>query len=570
MNRFPALAFCFLTSGLLVPLQTSPEIPSVDFTQARSHELAPHRHTIPMADVQQGFNQLELTVTISPAGDVIGAEANAYSDVIRLWPQIKEEVLGWKFTPFQVNGQPATVRAQEYINFVPPERLPKVHITPPTLRPDSTIAITLRRSGCFGTCPDYAVTLTPKGILFNGSTFVVAAGKHTASVDPGQVRKLAARFIAADFYSMAPNYVAGVTDNPGYSLAITIDGQKKEVEDYVGQWVGMPAVITELEEAVDELAQTNRWIKGDAGLVPSLKNEKYNFNAYEAQTVVKEAASRGDAALVRELLEAGVPLKPLPDPNPNDIKQSLSLAYVGWLTAASIHPETLQVLIEAHASIQDQNDKDLALAGAARSGNLEAVHALLAYGANPNVDLTQLAMADSKPSMRMGPNPSGSVLIAAAESSNPELVKEILHYQPNLEARDDHGRTALFAASESFRGNDDGTAAAECVRLLVESGANGNGRDDKGNTPLHNAHKAAVVKDLIKLGANVNARNDAGETPIFTTIDPETIAILVSHGADLTLRNNKGETTFEAAKREGSYRSIALEQALKNLKNTQP
>jgi hypothetical protein len=75
------------------------------------------------------------------------------------------------------------------------------------------------------------------------------------------VRKLAARFIAADFYSMDPRYVASVTDNPDYYLSITIDGRKKEVHDYVGQWEGMPAVVVELEDAVDELAQTSRWIK---------------------------------------------------------------------------------------------------------------------------------------------------------------------------------------------------------------------------------------------------------------------------------------------------------------------
>ncbi len=64
----------------------------------------------------------------------------------------------------------------------------------------------------------------------------------------------------ADFYSMDDDYRATVTDMPAYVLSIMIDGHTKKVMDYVGSWVGMPAVITELENDVDSLANTSRWI----------------------------------------------------------------------------------------------------------------------------------------------------------------------------------------------------------------------------------------------------------------------------------------------------------------------
>jgi hypothetical protein len=88
-------------------------------------------------------------------------------------------------------------------------------------------------------------------------------------------------------------YRAGVTDNPTYVLSITIDGKAKEVEDYVGSWEGMPAVITELEDEVDTFGRTERWIEGRDGLVRALQAEKFNFKAFEAQVMLKEAASRG-------------------------------------------------------------------------------------------------------------------------------------------------------------------------------------------------------------------------------------------------------------------------------------
>ncbi len=115
---------------------------------------------------------------------------------------------------------------------------------------------------CYGRCPVYRVSVNTKGIVFDGEKFVGAEGRQTDTVDPGAVRALAKKFVAADFYSMRDEYRASVTDNPTYMLSIAIDGHKKQVLDYVGQWDGMPAVIVELEEDVDALAHTERWIKG--------------------------------------------------------------------------------------------------------------------------------------------------------------------------------------------------------------------------------------------------------------------------------------------------------------------
>ena len=84
----------------------------------------------------------------------------------------------------------------------------------------------------------------------------------------------------------------------------------------MGSWVGMPAVITELEEEVDAFARTERWIKGGDGLVEALRKEKFDFQSFNAQVMLKEAATRGKGSTVRELLKAGVPLKPIPAPKP--------------------------------------------------------------------------------------------------------------------------------------------------------------------------------------------------------------------------------------------------------------
>jgi ankyrin repeat protein len=363
---------------------------------------------------------------------------------------------------------------------------------------------------------------------------------------------------------MDAKYIANVTDCPTFILSIDIDGQKKEVVDYVGSWEGMPAVVTELEDDVDTLARTDRWVAGSHGLVEALRKEKYNFQTFDAQVMLKQAASRGMTTAVREFLEAGAPLEPLPAPKqPGGFVAPFS--DVGWLTAASRHPEALQILIDAGASKDDQNDKDLALAGAADSGSVDAARALIAYGADPNASLSELTVTEDGGGMTLQGPGAGSVLIYAAESGNPKMVREILRHHPKLEARDREGRTAMFAAGD-YRGSDEDGARVECVRLLAEAGANVNARDNAGNTPLHETFLTDVEEELLKLGASVNARNEDGETPIFTTADDDAIPLFIAHGADLTIRNNKGETVIEAAKEKGPAREEALRNAIQNAK----
>jgi ankyrin repeat protein len=555
---------CLISGGFFPPSDDKPSYPSYTYEAARTHEIKPHRRTIPLEGVHQGFNQLHLTLTVSSTGDVVDAEASGDHEILKFWPQLQSEVRQWKFIPFEKNGKVVTAEVEEYLDLVPPERQPRNYVAAPALRPDSDVTITLVRTGCFGSCPSYTLTVSTDGIEFDGHGFVVASGKHKDRVDADEVRKLAATFVAADFYSMDSAYRAGVTDNPTYVLSLAIDGHRKEVEDYVGSWVGIPAVITELEDAVDEFGRSKRWVEGSDGLVEALQAEKFKFRTFAAQIMLKEAATRGQVATMQELLEAGVPLKPLSAPKPKEPFMTTPFKSVGWLNAASSHPDALKVLIDVAASKNDQRDKDLALAAAARSGNLESVRALMSYGANPNADLSKLIVERTSGGMTIGEHGAGSVLIYAAGSGNPDMVREILHYNPRLEMVDSEGRTAVFAAGEYRDGDQDG-ARVECVRLLAQAGANVNARDRHGNTPLHETFLTDVEEELLKLGADVNARNDDGETPIFTTVDNDAIPLFIQHGADLAIRNNKGETVMEAAKEKGPQREETLRKAIQKL-----
>jgi ankyrin repeat protein len=561
-----AVVFAWLLSSVCASAQNEkrPSYPSYDYDLARAHEIKPHRRTIPVEGVGSGFNQLRLTLTVSPTGEVIDADAGGDLAMMKYWLRLRPEVLRWKFAPFEEDGKSVGVELEEYIGLVPPERAPKIHIAAPVLRPNSEALITLQRTGCYGTCPSYTVTISTDGVVFDGRSFVVTAGRHTDTADAYEVRKLAQKFVAADFYSMDSSYRWNATDLPTYLLSVSIDGHAKKIEDYAGSQVGMPAIVTELEDEVDAFARTDRWIEGSDGLVQALQAARFDFQSFEAQVILKEAASRGKTSTVRELLEADVPLTPLSTPKPKEPGSGTLFVEVGWLNVASKQPEALQVLINAGASKDDQNDKDLALAGAAAAGEVKAAQALIAYGANPNADLSRLIVTENGAGMTMQGPGAGSVLIYAAQSGNPEMVREILFYHPDIEKRDREGKTAVFAAGAYDYRERDGARVA-CVRLLAEAGARVNARDNDGNTPLHETFLPDVVAELLRLGADVNVRNNDGETPIFTTVDDAALPLFIEHVADLSIRNNKGETVIEAAKRKGPARQEALREAIQKL-----
>ena len=222
----------------------------------------------------------------------------------------------------------------------------------------------------------------------------------------------------------------------------------------------------------------------------------------------------------------------------------------------------MKALIDEGASKDRQEEKNRALAAAAGAGVLESVRLLIAYGADPNADLRSddERKNPSRDAYRM--NGPGSVLIQAAYSGNPEVVKEILRYHPDLESRGFRQETAIFFVGES-RTSDKPGARVECLRLLAAAGANVNARNYDGDTPLHRIYLRDVEEELLKLGADVNARNNDGETPIFTNVDDDAVALLAAHGADLTIRNKKGQSLLKAAKEQGPLREQVVKKVLR-------
>lgn len=168
-----------------------------------------------------------------------------------------------RFKPWMQDGKNISVRVTDDVMILPPERWALVPRNFPEPWDLKGVKIELSRTVCYGTCPAYSVTIRGDGrVHFSGERYVLALGEHDARIAPDAVMELVRQFEGARFFAAGDKYIAEVTDNPTYTLTLTVAGKKKTVTDYVGEQVGMPLVITDLENAVDETAGTERWIKG--------------------------------------------------------------------------------------------------------------------------------------------------------------------------------------------------------------------------------------------------------------------------------------------------------------------
>jgi ankyrin repeat protein len=101
-------------------------------------------------------------------------------------------------------------------------------------------------------------------------------------------------------------------------------------------------------------------------------------------------------------------------------------------------------------------------------------------------------------------------LMDAARTGNAEAVKALLAAGADVNARGEYGFTALMAAAKCY---------TEAVKALLAAGADVNAKDADGNTALMAAAKKGrtppeTVKALLAAGADINAKNNKGETAL--------------------------------------------------------
>jgi hypothetical protein len=120
------------------------------------------------------------------------------------------------------------------------------------------VRISLERTPCFGFCPDYTVTVFGNGtVVYEGRNFVAVEGVQKGQITQDDVRDLVDEFYRTGFFNMRDRYEQSVTDLPSQTTTITIDGNTKSVYRYGSE----PERLAMLEDKIDEIAQTEKWVK---------------------------------------------------------------------------------------------------------------------------------------------------------------------------------------------------------------------------------------------------------------------------------------------------------------------
>ncbi len=126
------------------------------------------------------------------------------------------------------------------------------------------VAVTLTRGVCFGFCPAYTVSINGDGqVSYVGRNFVNVVGEQHANVSPEAVQGLLRRFDDVRFESLRDEYRAHVTDLPTYTIVLERNGVRKTVADYGGLSAGMPQAVRDLQNEIDRVAGTSRWVLRD-------------------------------------------------------------------------------------------------------------------------------------------------------------------------------------------------------------------------------------------------------------------------------------------------------------------
>ncbi|MEP6911612.1 MAG: DUF6438 domain-containing protein [bacterium] len=138
--------------------------------------------------------------------------------------------------------------------------------------PKDTV-ITLTRTGCFGYCPSYTLTISADGsVTFEGRDYVKTKGTFKSRISRKQLQQLISEFKNANYFSLKNKYESEEdgcstvwTDYPSATTSIRINGKSKSILHYYGCHKDpgnamYPKGLTELESKIDQIVGTERWI----------------------------------------------------------------------------------------------------------------------------------------------------------------------------------------------------------------------------------------------------------------------------------------------------------------------
>lgn len=132
--------------------------------------------------------------------------------------------------------------------------------------------VVMHRSGCYGRCPIYTVSVTAKGtVRFHGEQFVAFSGLQSGSTSKSQLAVLDRELGAIDFFSLRHSYGLESdgctelwTDNPSVEIEVFSGDRRYKVEYYYGCTIEIGTRLDALSRTIDRVTHARNWVAGGA------------------------------------------------------------------------------------------------------------------------------------------------------------------------------------------------------------------------------------------------------------------------------------------------------------------
>jgi uncharacterized protein DUF6438 len=136
----------------------------------------------------------------------------------------------------------------------------------------SEVTMSLRRADGMGGGPSYQLVISGDGaVRYEGYANVFIRGKRIGHISRSAVKTLIEEFRNARFFELH-DYESAATDLPGRVTQFQVGATIKRVDDYGlspslpgvpdGFSSGAPKRLIELENRIDEIVNSRRWVKG--------------------------------------------------------------------------------------------------------------------------------------------------------------------------------------------------------------------------------------------------------------------------------------------------------------------
>ncbi|KAJ5096668.1 hypothetical protein N7456_007389 [Penicillium angulare] len=194
--------------------------------------------------------------------------------------------------------------------------------------------------------------------------------------------------------------------------------------------------------------------------------------------------------------------------NPEDIYQALH-----WAAEKGRSSIVKLILQQPGIDVNAKRQGNTALLLACKSADLNTIRILIKAGADPTV-VYQAVKTDEGPSSN-------------SHSSTDNLQKETTNLN-------DRGYTVLHVlCKNSVYGEQARSEATECVKILLQAGADVHAKNTKGLTALHYAFQSSIgwMKPLLDAGADPTMEDDNGDTVLHlsSSFESEAVSLLLKN-----------------------------------------